>query len=406
MAVLLAYLKVPLTWADILKRTFHEAFWKDNCLGLAAQLAYYFFFALFPALLFFLAIASYFPIETLVDDVFRTLGGFVPPEVLSIITDQITKISQGEQTGLLTFGMLATLWSSSAAMTAIIDTLNSAYDVEEGRPWWKVRLTAIGLTVGVALFILVSFALVLMGPRTAEMIADRTFLGPVFEWTWKILQWPLVFALASTGIAMIYYFAPDVEQDWVWLTPGSLFATTIWLVASLGFKYYVANMGAYVETYGAIGGVMVLMLWFYISGLAILIGAEMNAEIEHASPYGKDEGEKVPGQKRKIGTARMREWIAMRRRRGEKPPSAAEMKDAVGPPPADKEPGAAIPPVPRGIALPGERALPPPSLPLTPAPASAFASVKRTAVNYMIGAGLIVAAEAWLALKMVRKLRS
>jgi membrane protein len=405
MAVLLAYLKVPLSWREILKRTFQEAFWKDNCLGLAAQLAYYFFFALFPALLFLLAVASYFPIETLVDDMFRTLGGFVPPEVLAIITDQITKISDGQQTGLLTFGMLATLWSSSAAMTAIIDTLNSAYDVEEGRPFWKVRLTAIGLTVGVALFILVSFALVLMGPQMAEIIADRTFLGPAFEWTWKILQWPLVFGLASTGIAMIYYFAPDVEQDWVWLTPGSVFATTIWLITSLGFKYYVANMGAYVETYGAIGGVMVLMLWFYISGLAILIGAEMNAEIEHASPYGKDEGEKVPGQKRKIGAARLREWIAKRRQRGEKPPSAQELKEAVGPPPPDKEPGAAIPPVPRGVALPAERARPPAPQPLTPAPVSAFSSVKRRAVDYMIGAAIMVAAEAWLAVKMVRKLR-
>ena len=291
-------------------------------------------------MLFLLALASYFPIETLIDEMFKTLGGFVPPEVLTIITDQISKISQGEQTGLLTLGMLATLWSSSSAMTAIIDTLNRAYDVEEGRPWWHVRLVAIDLTIGVAIFILISFALVLVGPRMAEVITDRTVLGPAFEWTWKILQWPLVFALASAGIAMIYYFAPDVEQDWIWLTPGSVFATTIWLLASLGFKYYVASMGAYVETYGAIGGVMVLMLWFYISGLAILFGAEMNAEIEHASPYGKDAGEKVPGQKRKIGTARMRAWLDRRRTRGEKPPSAAEIKEAVGPPPADKEPGA------------------------------------------------------------------
>jgi membrane protein len=405
MAVLLAHLKIPLSWMEILKRTFREAFWKDNCLGLAAQLAYYFFFALFPALLFLLAVASYFPIETLVDDMFRTLGGFVPPEVLSIITDQIKKISEGQQTGLLTFGMLATLWSSSAAMTAIIDTLNSAYDVEEGRPFWRVRLIAIGLTIGVAVFILLSFALVLLGPKAAEMIADRTVLGPVFEWTWKILQWPLVFALASTGIAMIYYFAPDVEQDWIWLTPGSMFGTTVWLIASLGFKYYVTNMGAYVETYGAIGGVMVLMLWFYISGLAILIGAEMNAEIEHSSPYGKEEGEKVPGQKRKIGTARMREWLARRRERGEKAPSAEELKDAVGAPPPDKEPGAPIPPVPRGIARPDEQA-PPAPRPLTPTPVTAFLTVKKRAFDLVVGAGIMVAAEAWLAFKMLRKLRS
>src|SRR5687768_6241765 len=170
MAVLLAYLKVPLSWAEILKRTFHEAFFKDNCLGMAAQLAYYFFFALFPTLLVMLAIAGKFFSEGLVFDTFALLGGFVPAEALTLIIDQIRKIHAGQQGGLLTLGMLAALWSSSAAMTAIIDTLNNAYDIEEGRPWWKVRLTAIGLTIGVALFILVAMALILAGPWAAEYI--------------------------------------------------------------------------------------------------------------------------------------------------------------------------------------------------------------------------------------------
>jgi membrane protein len=314
---MLTYLKVPLTWGQIFRRTFHEAF-EDNCLGMAAQLAYYFFFALFPALLFLIAIASYFPLETLIDDMFRMLGGIAPAEVLTIITEQIRKISEGEQGGLLTLGMLLALWSSSAAVTAIIDTLNRAYDIEEGRPWWKVRLTAIGLTVGVAVFILVSFALILVGPTVAQWIADVTPLGGVFVWTWNILQWPLVFLLASTGIAIVYYFAPDADQDWVWLTPGSIFATLLWLAASLGFKFYIDNMSSYTETYGVIGAVMILMLWFYISGLVLLVGAEMNAEIEHASPYGKAPGEKVPGQRRKIGPAAMRAWLEERHKEGDK----------------------------------------------------------------------------------------
>lgn len=329
MAVMLSFLEVPLSWRDILKRTFKEAFYEDNCLGMAAQLAYYFFFALFPALLFLLAVASYFPVASLVDDMFRNLGGFVPPEALTIMTDQMKKISEGKQGGLLTIGMLVALWSSSAAMTAIIDTLNAAYDITEGRPWWKVRLIAMALTVGVALFILFAFALILAGPKVAEIIAARTSLGGVFVWTWWIVQWPVAFALASAGMAIIYYYAPDAEQDWVWLTPGSIVATATWLLASIGFKYYVASMGNYTESYGAIGGVMVLMLWFYISGLVILVGAEMNAEIEHASPYGKEEGEKVPGEKRKIGPARMRAWIERRQQRGEKPPSADEVKQAM-----------------------------------------------------------------------------
>jgi membrane protein len=354
MAFMLAFLKVPLSWADIFRRTFREAFWEDNCLGMAAQLAYYFFFALFPALLFLVALASYFPVTNLIDDMFRTMGGFAPPEVLSIITDQLKKISEGDDGGLLTAGMAITLWSSSGAMTAIIDTLNRAYDIDEGRSWWKVRLTAVGLTIAVSAFILASFALVIIGPTFAERLATRLALGAAFEWSWKILQWPVIFALVSAAIAGIYYWGPDAEQDWVWLTPGAIFATLLWMCASLGFKYYVANMGNYTETYGAIGGIMVLMLWFYISGLVILIGAEMNAEIEHASPYGKDEGEKAPGQKRKIGPARMRAWVARRLRRGERPPSADEVEDVIRgkapmPPPAPARAALAVPPVRRAL---------------------------------------------------------
>jgi membrane protein len=117
-------------------------------------------------------------------------------------------------------------------------------------------------------------------------LAEVFGLGPAFEWTWKILQWPVIFALVSVSIAFIYRFAPDVTQEWVWLTPGSVVATTLWLLASLGFKYYVANWGAYTETYGLLGAVMILLLWFYISGLVILLGAEMNVEIEHAGQAG------------------------------------------------------------------------------------------------------------------------
>ena len=226
----------------------------------------------------------------------------------------------------MSLGVLLAVSSSSAAMVAIIDTLNRAYDVEEGRPWWKVRMIAIALTVGVSIFILVSFALIIVGPTIATRLAESWGLGPVFEWTWKILQWPIVFALASTGIALIYYFAPDVKQELVWLTPGSVLATTLWLIASLGFKYYVANWGNYTETYGLIGAVMILLLWFYISGLVIIVGAEMNAEIEHASPYGEDPGEKVEGQKRVLGVRVMRRWLSRRKAKGVKPPSAEEIK--------------------------------------------------------------------------------
>jgi membrane protein len=236
------------------------------------------------------------------------MSGAVPPDVVEIVRQQLVGLSQGNQGGIMTFGVIAALWSSSAAMVALIDSLNRSYDVEDARPWWKQRLTAILLTLGVAVFILASFALVVAGPQLAGSLADNFGLGGVFEWGWEILQWPVVFVLVAIAFGLIYYFAPDVDQDFVFLTPGSVLATVLWLVGSLGFRFYVVNFGSYNETYGTIGGVMVLLLWLYISGLVVILGAEMNAEIEHASPHGKAQGEKRPGQRKTIGARAEREF--------------------------------------------------------------------------------------------------
>jgi membrane protein len=319
---MLRALQIPISWRELFKRTVTEVI-ADNCLGLAAQLAYYFFLALFPALLFLVAVISFIPIEGLLDAVTSMLARVAPTEVLTIVREQLTKIASDKSTGLLTLGMLGTLWSTSSGMTAIIDTLNQAYDIQESRPWWKVRLTAIGLTIALAIFIVLSLALVLVGPTLAEKAAVWLHMGPVFEWTWKILQWPLVFALVALAVALIYYFAPDAEQDWVYITPGSVLATFLWLMASLVFKFYIANFTSYTATYGIIGAAIVLMLWFYVSALAVLVGAEMNAEIEHASPHGKEPGEKVAGEKRRLGPAAERAWLASKAAGAFKPALAA-----------------------------------------------------------------------------------
>ncbi len=289
---MLRALRVPISWKDLLARTFREIV-ADNCLGLAAQLSYYFFLALFPALLFLVALVSFIPVSGLLDVITSTLARVAPSEVITIVKDQVLKIAHDKNGGLLTLGMIGTIWSTSSGVDAIIDTLNQAYDINEGRPWWKRKMTALGLTVGLATFIVLAFALVVAGPALAEKVADWFRLGPAFEWSWKVLQWPVVFALVSVAIAMVYYFAPDAKQEWVWITPGSVMATALWLLVSLGFRFYVTHFASYNATYGAIGGVIVLLLWFYVSSLAILAGAELNAEIEHASPFGKAPGEKV-----------------------------------------------------------------------------------------------------------------
>ena len=299
--------RIPLSWSALLRRTGTEVM-ADNCLGLAAQLAYYFLLALFPALLFLVALLSFVPVDNLMDTIVGSLSRVAPGDVLSIVQDQLLKIAHDQAGGLLTFGMVGTIWSSSSGVTGIIDSLNQAYDIQEGRPWWKVRLVALGLTVALALFIVTATVLVVAGPVLAEQAAGWFGLGPAFALTWTFAQWPLVFVMIATAIALVFYYAPDAEQDWVWITPGSIVATILWLLVSLGFKLYVSNFGSYNATYGAIGGVIVLMLWFYVSALAVLVGAEMNAEIEHASPYGKDPGEKTLGARKKLGPLAERSW--------------------------------------------------------------------------------------------------
>lgn len=302
-----AYLDTYVGWREILKRTFHDTL-KDDAQGLAAQLAYYFFLGLFPTLLFLIAVASLFPLGNLTDDVTRLLQPVAPAEVIEIIRTQMLKIAETDSSAPLSLGLLGALWSSSAAMGAAIGAMNRAYDIEESRAWWRVKLLAIALTVGLAFFILLSLVLVLAGPELADFMARRFGVPGVWAWLWKVALWPVVFVLVSTGMGLIYYFAPDADQEWVWVTPGSVVGAALWLIGTLGFRFYVLQYGNYEETYGAVGGIIVLLLWFYLSGLIVVIGAELNAEIERASPWGKQPGEKVPGQKRRIGAAARRDW--------------------------------------------------------------------------------------------------
>jgi membrane protein len=331
--------RLPLGLPELLKRTVKETI-DDDGLGLAAQLAYYFFLALFPAVLFLLALASFFPLANLVDDVVRALRPVAPGDVLAFLEEQLRRLSNADSGGVLTVGILGALWSSSAAIVAIVSSLNRAYDIEEGRPWWKVRLTAIGLTIALAVLVLLSFALLVAGPTITDYLASFFGFGAVLEWTWRILQWPLAFFLASTAVGLVYYFGPDAEQDWVWITPGAVVGTLLWVLASFGLKLYVANFTDYNATYGAVGGVMVVLLWFYISGLALVVGAELNAEVEHASPHGKNPGEKVPGQRKKIGVAAARAYAKRledeRRRAALKPAAAAVSAARQSPPVVDR----------------------------------------------------------------------
>lgn len=288
----------PIPILELLRRTYREIL-DDDCLGMAAQLAYYFVLALFPALIVVVALVSYLP-WSILSDLVSLIDNVAPAEIVALVRDQLSELARSGRQSLLTVGVLGAVWTSSSALVSIVGTLNRAYDVEESRPWWKVRLLAIALTLGLAVFIVSAAVLMLAGPHITSLLEQQFGFASVAAWTWKILQFPLVFVLASLGIAMLYYFAPDVEQDWVWITPGSLLACAVWLLVSLGFRYYVAAWGNYNETYGTLGAAAILLLWMYLTGLAILIGGELNSEIEHAQPGGKAPGERRPGEKRRL----------------------------------------------------------------------------------------------------------
>jgi membrane protein len=198
----------------------------------------------------------------------------------------------------LSFGLLAALWAASNGMGAITEALNTAYDVKESRPWWKNRLQAIALTASLSVLIISALLLVLYGGKIVDTLAANFDFGSAFVMTWKIAQWPIVLAFMLLAFALIYYFAPDLrEQKWTWITPGAVLGVALWLLASFGFRTYLHFFDSYSATYGSLGAVIILMLWLYLTGVAVLVGGELNAELEHMAATIGVSGAKAKGER-------------------------------------------------------------------------------------------------------------
>jgi membrane protein len=293
-----------LSWVQLAKRVWNEI-QEDNVFGSAAELSYYFLLALFPFLIFLtsvigLVLGSGTGTRHVL---FNYLARIMPPSAFQLIDATMYEVSTASSGGKLSFGILAALWAASNGLTAITGSLNTAYDLKETRSWWKQRLVSIGLTMALSVLIIGALVLVVAGGKIAEWLAVHYGFGPVFPTTWKIVQWPVVFACIMLAFALIYYFAPDFrEQSWLWLTPGAAIGVVLWLLVSLGFRVYVHFFNSYSATYGSLGAVIILMLWLYFTGAAVLIGGEINSEIENAAaqqgePEAKEKGEKAPNEK-------------------------------------------------------------------------------------------------------------
>ena len=263
----------------------------------AAALGYYFVFALFPFMFFLTTLAAYIPyVRRSVDTVLASGHEILPPQAMAIIDEHLRDLVAKPRPRLLTVGLLVTLYSASRGVDAVRKALNLAYDVKESRPFWKTEALAFGMTIGGAVLVLVAVALLAAGGFAGFWVAERLGIGHEYVFVWSWLRWPITAVVIMALAALGYYLLPDVEQDFRFITPGSVLGTVSWLVATWGFAQYASHFATYNITYGSIGGVIVMLTWFYISGFIFLMGGEINAIIESASPEGKASGARAPGE--------------------------------------------------------------------------------------------------------------
>lgn len=253
---------------------------EDEVTERAAALSYYFLFALFPALLFLTALLSFLPVEGLQERLMAYTREVLPPDAASTVERTMTEVLGARRTGLVSIGLLVTLWASSNGMVSLMNTMNVVFDVTERRPLWKRRLLAIVLTLTFAVFIVAALVLMVFGPPIGAMVAGWLGLGDVFKRVWAVVNIPIVIACALIGIQLVYYLAPAGARRWRWVTPGATFALLAWLVMSYGLRLYVGRFANYSATYGSIGGVILLMLWLYLSSVVFLVGAEIDVEVK------------------------------------------------------------------------------------------------------------------------------
>ena len=274
--------------AKVIAKNTWNAIFEDNLLGRSAELGFYFLFALFPTLftacsVLGLAARSAFHIY---ERLLQYLAIVAPPSALGTVLEAFNQTTAAASSGKLTFGLVAALWSASVGFVAIQESLNVVYRVKETRPYWKARLSAIGITFVLSVVITLMLASLLAGDFFARLAHRHIYhhlLAALTAGSLRALGWVVATGFLSLLFALIYYFGPDVKvKQWRWLTPGSALGMVGWLLASLGLRIYVHYFNNYSATYGSLGTVIILLTWFYLSGLMLLVGGEINSEIEAA----------------------------------------------------------------------------------------------------------------------------
>jgi membrane protein len=255
----------------------------NNFLGRASELAFDFLFALFPLILFMVTLFGLFASRSaeLQNDFLSYFADFLPPLAFQLLRKTTVELAANASDGMLTFSIVTALWFASSGVSSIISALNLAYHVQEARSWLKVRLIALGLTFLISILLLSALFAVLVGSHFVDWVGVKLRLQPFVVAIWKGLQWPAAVFFVLVSYSLIYFFGPDLrERRWFWITPGSAFGASVWLVVSVGFRMYLHFFNSYTDLYGSLGAVMVLLAWLYLTGLAFLVGGEINAEID------------------------------------------------------------------------------------------------------------------------------
>ena len=280
-------------WKDILGRVWNEMS-NDNVSMVAAGVAFYILLAIFPAIAAVISIDGLFADPASVQQHVDMLSQFMPQQAMAIIEEQMTRVASGGQTALgfgVALGILASLWSAAKGMKALMEALNIVYDEQETRGFIRLNAVALLLTLGLMLFLIVTLGAVVVLPALLGNIG----LGDAARTLMAVLRWPLLALALMVVLALLYRLAPDRDQPrWRWVSWGAVAATVLWIIGSIAFSWYVQNFGSYNATYGSVGAVVILMMWFWISAYIILMGAEVNAEMEHQTRHDTTAGHAEP----------------------------------------------------------------------------------------------------------------
>ncbi|MFC3780489.1 YihY/virulence factor BrkB family protein [Bacillus chungangensis] len=254
---------------------FIDRFIKNDIIGLAAQLSYFFILSLFPLLIFLVTLIPYLPITQ--EDMIGLIRDFAPVQTMDFLETTLAEIMSNRSSGLLSFGIIGTIWSASNGMNAVIKALNRAYNAEERRPFLIARGMSIILTIGMIIVIIIVLVLPVFGKQIGKYLFHNLGFSMEFVALWNALRWVVTPIVLFLVFQVLYFLAPSEKIRWKSVRPGAVFASIGWIIVSLGFSSYISNFGNFTAAYGSLGGMIVLMLWLYLSGMILMIGGELNA---------------------------------------------------------------------------------------------------------------------------------